>query len=124
MLELEEAVKLDRTHCGGGLLFQARTDRLLDIARWIGRRDQTMTYFGFSAEQLRQLAVSLNGRGIDRMAPIGQALNFHRYWDGYDLVAGIYPNGAHHRMNLEFRATHADELARREAVPQQDLWFT
>ncbi|HEX4229813.1 MAG TPA: acyl-CoA reductase [Bryobacteraceae bacterium] len=86
VLELEEAAKLDRNHCGGGLLFQARADRLLDIAPWIDRRDQTLTHFGFAPEQLRELAVRLNGRGIDRMAPIGQALNFHRYWDGYDLL--------------------------------------
>jgi hypothetical protein len=86
VLELEEAAKLDRNHCGGGLLFQARADRLPDIAPWIDRRDQTLTHFGFAPEQLRALAVLLNGRGIDRMAPIGQALNFNRYWDGYDLL--------------------------------------
>ena len=39
VLELEEAAKLDRNHCGGGLLFQARADCLLDIAPWIDRRD-------------------------------------------------------------------------------------
>ncbi|HWF47503.1 MAG TPA: hypothetical protein VG168_10895, partial [Bryobacteraceae bacterium] len=86
VLELEEAAKLDRNHCGGGLLFQTRADHLLDVAPWIDRRDQTLTHFGFTSEQLRELAVLLNGRGIDRMAPIGQALNFHRYWDGYDLL--------------------------------------
>ncbi|HEX4809726.1 MAG TPA: acyl-CoA reductase [Bryobacteraceae bacterium] len=86
VLELEEAMKLDRNHCGGGLLFQARADRLLNIAPWIDRRDQTLTHFGFTLEELRELAVTLNGRGIDRMAPIGQALNFHRFWDGYDLL--------------------------------------
>ena len=26
------------------------------------------------------------GRGIDRLVPVGQALSFHRFWDGYDLI--------------------------------------
>jgi len=29
----------------------------------------------------------LNGRGIDRIVPLGKALTFNRYWDGYDLLA-------------------------------------
>jgi hypothetical protein len=32
-------------------------------------------------------ARSLNGSGIDRIVPIGQALAFGRFWDGYDLLA-------------------------------------
>ena len=35
---------------------------------------------------MRRLARSINGRGIDRFVPIGQALAFGSVWDGLDLL--------------------------------------
>ena len=86
VLTLEEVANLDREHCGGGLLFQAYANELNDIVPLIVRRDQTLTHFGFDGNELRQFAIALNGRGIDRIVPMGHALNFNRFWDGYDLL--------------------------------------
>jgi len=85
-LSLADLRDLPREHCGGGLFFEGATPSLMDLVPAIRRKDQTLTHFGFSHEDLFSLARALNGRGIDRMVPIGQALNFHRYWDGYDLL--------------------------------------
>ena len=71
---------------GAGTFFDATLAQLTDLAPTIRRRDQTLSHFGFSAAELRALAVSVNGRGIDRMVPFGQALTFNRYWDGHDLL--------------------------------------
>ena len=35
--------------------------------------------------ELREFIGSLNGRGIDRIVPIGQALSFDVIWDGFDF---------------------------------------
>lgn len=78
--------QLSREHCGGGLLFQLRISALQELVPFVQRRDQTMTYFGFEPAELRAFAAELNGRGVDRIVPTGQALNFHRFWDGYDLL--------------------------------------
>jgi acyl-CoA reductase LuxC len=86
VVELEQMASPPEEHCGSGLLFQVRADSLLDLAPHLHRRDQTLSYFGFSEDQLRALATALGGRAIDRIVPIGRALDFHRYWDGYDLV--------------------------------------
>ena len=86
VLELEEISTFPREHCGGGLLFQLRIENLTDLARLIEQKDQTLTYFGFDGDELRTLVRTLNGRGIDRIVPMGHALNFHRFWDGYDLL--------------------------------------
>jgi hypothetical protein len=86
VLSLRSLQVLRRDHCGAGLLFQCATERLDDLAEIIERRDQTLTHFGFTTEELFQFAHALNGRGIDRMVPIGKALEFHRYWDGFDLL--------------------------------------
>ncbi|MEJ3652811.1 acyl-CoA reductase [Actinomycetes bacterium KLBMP 9759] len=72
--------------CGAGTFFQFRTPELLDVVAGIGRRDQTLTHHGFDHAELRELAVALNGQGIDRMVPVGQALSFSHLWDGRDLL--------------------------------------
>lgn len=86
VLQLEHIHDLDRRHCGGGLLFQAYAASLEDIAPALTRRDQTITHFGFTEDQLRAFVRHLNGRAVDRLVPLGQALVFHRFWDGYDLL--------------------------------------
>lgn len=86
VLGLERFEQLSREHCGGGLLFQYRVSDLLDIAPFVNRRDQTMTYFGFEKHELTDFARRLKGRGVDRIVPTGQALNFNRFWDGNDLL--------------------------------------
>ena len=58
---------------------------LSELPSLFGEKDQTLTHFGLAKEQLLELAESLGGRGIDRIVPIGQALDFGRYWDGLDL---------------------------------------
>ena len=59
---------------------------ILALAQVVKRRDQTLTYFGFDRQEMEAFAQALNGKGIDRIVPIGQALTFNRFWDGYDLL--------------------------------------
>jgi hypothetical protein len=86
VLTLASLACFPRSHPGGGLFFEAHLESLLELTCFLGRQDQTLTWFGFTPEELRALVRSLNGRAIDRIVPIGQALQFHRYWDGYDLL--------------------------------------
>jgi hypothetical protein len=84
-LTLQELTPFCREHCGGGLLYQFHTPALEPLAAFIDRRDQTMSYFGFEGAGLLELARMVSARGVDRIVPIGRALDFDRYWDGYDL---------------------------------------
>jgi hypothetical protein len=86
VLDVEHFNQLSRDHCGGGLVFQYGLRELAEIVPFVARRDQTMTYFGFDREELMAFAHKLNGRGVDRIVPLGQALNFNRFWDGNDLL--------------------------------------
>jgi hypothetical protein len=86
VLTLDSLADFPRSHPGGGLFFEAHLESLLELAAFLNRRDQTLTWFGFTPKELNALARSLNGRAIDRIVPIGQALQFHRFWDGYDLL--------------------------------------
>jgi hypothetical protein len=86
VIELEHIRDLDRSHCGGGLLFEARAASLQEIGPALSRRDQTLAHFGFTRQDLRALVQHLNGAAVDRLIPLGRALVFNRYWDGYDLL--------------------------------------
>jgi hypothetical protein len=86
VLRLDSLEGFRREHCGGGLFYEVTVDSLARIAPHLERRDQTLACYGFSKDELGALVRELGGRAIDRIVPIGQALQFHRYWDGYDLL--------------------------------------
>lgn len=86
VIELNGLSPLLRDSCGGGLLFHVQLNSLDDLIPFASHQDQTLTTLGFSSDELFTLAQSLNGRGFDRIVPIGQALEFNAVWDGYDLL--------------------------------------
>lgn len=72
--------------CGHGFFTFHSLARLEDLASRITRHDQTMTYFGLDPEELQGFGRLVNGQGVDRIVPVGNALKFDRFWDGYDLL--------------------------------------
>ncbi len=86
VLPLDRYADVRGEFCGGGVFFELRVDSLGDLASYVERRDQTLVQFGFPADELVSLVRELNGRGIDRIVPVGEALTFHRIWDGHDLL--------------------------------------
>ncbi|MBL7257374.1 acyl-CoA reductase [Paractinoplanes lichenicola] len=74
-----------RRWIGAGAFPFAEVGSLLDLVPAMNRQDQTFSHFGFTSEQLREFALALGGRGVDRIVPFGQALTFGSIWDGYDL---------------------------------------
>ena len=87
VLQVRDLAPAPEEFCGAGFLYETRVASLTDLAPALGRRHQTLAVFGISAEEAKELAVAVNGRGVDRIVPIGQALQFSRHWDGYDLFA-------------------------------------
>ncbi|MCX4473414.1 Acyl-CoA reductase (LuxC) [Micromonospora sp. MW-13] len=85
-VDLAEPGAIPRRWLGIGTFPQARVEALVDLAPVVVRRDQTVTHFGFSSAELVAFARALGGRGVDRIVPVGDALNFAATWDGYDLM--------------------------------------
>ncbi|KXK61017.1 gamma-glutamyl phosphate reductase [Micromonospora rosaria] len=85
-VELTGPGDIPRRWLGVGTFPQARVDALADLAPVVVRRDQTVTHFGLDAAELTAFARTVAGRGIDRLVPIGTALDFAATWDGYDLM--------------------------------------
>ncbi|RKI98870.1 acyl-CoA reductase, partial [Butyricicoccus sp. 1XD8-22] len=73
-------------HCGGGLFFEYQINHLKELAQIIIDKDQTLTYFGFEHKEIEELVSLIQTRGLDRIVPIGQALNFDGVWDGQNFL--------------------------------------
>jgi hypothetical protein len=112
VLKLSDLSGFDRSHPGAGLFFEARVHALADLVTFVSRKDQTLTAYGFSNDELTSFARSLHGRGIDRIVPFGDALSFGRFWDGYDLLAEL--TRTIHVVSVEPPLTARGAPARRE----------
>jgi hypothetical protein len=86
LVQLAEPVRLPRRWLGTGTFPQYRVASLNELALLLRRQDQTLIYFGFTASEMQSFAHEVAGRGIDRMVPLGRALEFSSIWDGYDLL--------------------------------------
>ncbi len=84
--ELGESVSEVHKSCGAGFLFVKHLESADNIGNFINRKVQTLSYFGLSAEELRVIGEISYSRGIDRLVPVGMALNFDYIWDGYNLA--------------------------------------
>ena len=68
-----------------GFFYELETNDLKKISKYINKKFQTLTYFGFKKDFFKKFIVENNIPGIDRVVPIGQALDINFYWDGYDM---------------------------------------
>ena len=82
-------IKLSQLRGSCGYLYEMRVGQLSELAPSIDAKLQTMTYFGFDQTQLREFVTHHRLSGIDRIVPIGSALDIGLLWDGYDLIASL-----------------------------------
>ncbi len=75
--------------CGGGLLVHVHGGSLDDMEPRLRIDHQTVTYFGLDARGLDRLAELAGRAGVDRLVPVGRALDFGPQWDGYDLWSDL-----------------------------------
>ena len=71
---------------GAGFFTIQVVKELSSIVNQIQRNSQTVSYLGFDKEKLIEFVTLLNGKGVDRIVPIGKALDFSPIWDGKDLL--------------------------------------
>jgi hypothetical protein len=90
-LKLEQPLneKAKAIHCGNGLFLELSLFKLVDLAPQLSHKEQTLAVYGFSREHLKELALALPPRALDRFAPIGDALSFAPVWDGQDLITAF-----------------------------------
>lgn len=69
-----------------GFFFESIDNDLAQLTRIVNARYQTLTYFGVDNQELAQMVLAKKLPGIDRIVPVGKALDIGVIWDGYDLI--------------------------------------
>lgn len=74
-------------HCGGGLFYEMVIDDINSLhSEDFDKNIQTISYFGIDHETWVHWLNILKPLGVDRIVPIGQALEFSKTWDGFELL--------------------------------------
>ena len=80
---------LDQHHGKFGHFFEYEAEALTEIVPIVNIKYQTLTYFGVDSVALKDIVVSNSLQGIDRIVPIGQAMDMSVIWDGYDVLKDL-----------------------------------
>lgn len=72
-----------------GTFVQVSNHSPQNALRNLSEKYQTLTYFGFERDEVELAVYQSGSRGIDRVVPIGSALDMGLYWDGYDVVSQL-----------------------------------
>lgn len=75
-------------HPGQGLCYLVEIDDLKELTV-LDSRCQTLGYWGIERERLLNLMNTAPIRGMERVVPVGTALDFSTWWDGMDLFAHL-----------------------------------
>ena len=70
----------------GGYFYEYSLKETGELYRMIDEKYQTVTYFGINPEKLVKEICIHKICGIDRIVPVGQAMDIDIIWDGYDLL--------------------------------------
>lgn len=82
-------VPRSRERIAGGFFIESFLAMLEDMTAVVQQSDQTLSYIGFTRDEMAAEAMVLCTVGIDRIVPVGQALVFEPVWDGYVLLAEL-----------------------------------
>ncbi|MBF12715.1 MAG: acyl-CoA reductase [Flavobacteriaceae bacterium] len=86
-VELKKLSKgIDRFKLNSGYFSEYHAKSINEISEIVNRKYQTLSYFGFSKDELGNLINTIELLGIDRIVPIGRTMDFSLNWDGYDLI--------------------------------------
>lgn len=72
--------------CGAGYFYTKHLNELKELQLNSSPKIQTITHFGFQTFELDIFKSLINNVGVDRIVPLGKALNFDYIWDGYNLI--------------------------------------
>jgi len=89
-VELELLPKdIENYRCGHGFFFEATDNDFSIFSSIVTGRYQTVTYFGIKPELIINQVIEGGLAGVDRVVPVGKALDIGLIWDGYDIITSL-----------------------------------
>lgn len=87
-VELNELPKnIENWRGRNGFFYEFSSSDLSCLPPIVGERYQTLTHFGMDTVEIANLICDTGLKGIDRIVPVGKALDIGVYWDGFDVVS-------------------------------------
>lgn len=80
---------IERHRGSYGFFFEVVDNDFNQLKLIVNERFQTATYFGVNPKKIIDMIKDSGLTGLDRIVPIGNALDIGVIWDGYDLIAGL-----------------------------------
>lgn len=88
--EIEQlSPEMEKIRGKGGYFYEYALDNVEEFFNIVTEKYQTVTYFGIDPQKLADIIVAHNLRGIDRVVPVGKAMEIDVVWDGHDLVCEL-----------------------------------
>jgi len=81
--------EVDKLRGKYGYFYEYTCNDINSLAPIITKKFQTLTYFGVDKSLLKEFVLKNKIPGIDRIVPIGQALDIDVVWDGYDIIRSL-----------------------------------
>ncbi len=70
----------------GGYFYEYSLKETREFYNIVDEKYQTITYYGIDPEIIKEDIKRYHLKGIDRIVPIGQAMNIDIVWDGHNLI--------------------------------------
>lgn len=87
VLQLPNGIRsFEELRGSGGYFYECDVQDIGRVLNAFGQKCQTVTYFGMDPQQIRDDVIENGCAGVDRVVPVGSALDIDIVWDGYDLV--------------------------------------
>ena len=72
-----------------GTFFQKNINNIAELKKYVTKKCQTITYFGFNKKEIESFLFNNNLKGVDRIVPIGSAMEIDIIWDGYNVINSL-----------------------------------
>tara|TARA_X000001036_G_C20656154_1_gene797036 strand:- start:236 stop:1438 length:1203 start_codon:yes stop_codon:yes gene_type:complete len=88
-------LEIEKIRSYNGTFVEMDLENFKDIKKIISKKCQTITYYGIENSKFKNTIINSGFLGIDRIVPVGRALDMSLIWDGKDLIHSLSRIVAH-----------------------------
>ena len=81
--------QIEKIHPHFGTFVEININNLDQLNKIISKKLQTISFYGVDKKKIYDLVFKYGILGVDRIVPIGRALDMGIEWDGYDVIAAL-----------------------------------
>lgn len=79
-------IKIENLRSNSGYFYEFNISSIKYLMNNLSNKFQTLTYFGLKKDFLEKNILLSKKRSVNRIVPVGKALDISLMWDGYDII--------------------------------------